>query len=68
MKKLKMSAKNTKTVFVVYYSTFGHVEVLARQICIGLEKAGGFFPFRKNLFYFKIKGYKIFKFELKFFK
>ena len=30
-----------KTVFVVYYSMYGHVEKLAREICKGLERAGG---------------------------
>jgi NAD(P)H dehydrogenase (quinone) len=29
-----------KTVFVIYYSLYGHVEKLARQICKGLERAG----------------------------
>jgi flavorubredoxin len=35
-----MSAKK-KTVFVIYYSMYGHVQTLAREICKGLEKAGG---------------------------
>jgi hypothetical protein len=35
-----MSAKK-KTVFVIYYSEYGHVLTLAREICKGLEKAGG---------------------------
>lgn len=30
-----------KSVYVVYYSTYGHVEKLARQQAKGLEKAGG---------------------------
>lgn len=30
-----------KKVFVVYYSMYGHMYALAREICIGLEKAGG---------------------------
>ena len=34
-----MSAKK-KTVFVIYYSMYGHVQALAREICKGLEKAG----------------------------
>jgi flavorubredoxin len=29
-----------RTVFVVYYSTYGHVEKLARQVAKGLERAG----------------------------
>ena len=35
-----MSAK-TKTVFVVYYSMYGHIEEMAVHIIKGLEKAGG---------------------------
>lgn len=35
-----MSAKK-KNVFVIYYSTYGHVQALAREVCKGLEKAGG---------------------------
>ena len=35
-----MSAKK-KTVFVIYYSMYGHVQQLAREVCKGLEKAGG---------------------------
>ncbi|CAF1028756.1 unnamed protein product [Brachionus calyciflorus] len=34
-----MSAKK-KTVFVIYYSMYGHVQALAREVCKGLEKAG----------------------------
>ena len=34
-----MSAK--KTVFVIYYSTYGHVHALARAQIKGLERAGG---------------------------
>jgi NAD(P)H dehydrogenase (quinone) len=30
----------TKTVFVVYYSMYGHVEKLAREVVKGLEKSG----------------------------
>lgn len=29
-----------KTVFVIYYSLYGHVAKLARQVCQGLERAG----------------------------
>ena len=29
-----------KTVFVIYYSMYGHVGTLARQVCKGVEKAG----------------------------
>ena len=35
------SAETQKTVYVIYYSMYGHVEALAREICKGLEKAGG---------------------------
>lgn len=34
-----MSAKK-KNVFVVYYSMYGHVQAMAREVCKGLEKAG----------------------------
>ena len=34
-----MSAKK-KTVFVIYYSMYGHIEALARAQVKGLEKAG----------------------------
>jgi NAD(P)H dehydrogenase (quinone) len=34
-----MSAKK-KNVYVVYYSMYGHVATMAREICKGLEKAG----------------------------
>lgn len=36
-----MSDSKPKTVFVVYYSTYGHVQALAKEICKGLERAGG---------------------------
>ena len=36
-----MSTKSKKTVFVIYYSMFGHVQKLAIEVCKGLEKAGG---------------------------
>jgi flavorubredoxin len=35
-----MSEKK-KVVFVVYYSMYGHLQSLAREICLGLEKSGG---------------------------
>lgn len=35
-------ATTKKTVYVIYYSMYGHVQALAREICKGLEKAGGF--------------------------
>lgn len=35
-----MSAKK-KTVCVVYYSMYGHIEKLAREVAKGLEKSGG---------------------------
>ncbi len=31
-----------KTVFVVYYSTYGHIEKMARSALKGLESSGGF--------------------------
>ena len=34
-----------KTVYVVYYSMYGHIEKLARHQLKGLEKAGGIFIF-----------------------
>ena len=37
-----MSAQQ-KTVFVIYYSMYGHIDKLAREACKGLEKAGGKF-------------------------
>ena len=30
-----------KVVYVFYYSMYGHVSTLAKQIMTGLEKAGG---------------------------
>lgn len=30
-----------KVVYVIYYSMYGHVQTLGREICKGLEKAGG---------------------------
>ena len=30
-----------KTVYVIYYSMYGHIEALARAQVRGLEKAGG---------------------------
>ena len=30
-----------KTVYVIYYSLYGHVQTLARAECKGLERAGG---------------------------
>jgi hypothetical protein len=44
-----MSAKK-ETVFVIYYSEYGHVLTLAREICKGLEKAGGNIYNEKILF------------------
>lgn len=35
-----MSAKK-RCVYVVFYSTYGHVEKLAREVAKGVEKAGG---------------------------
>ena len=40
--KKKMSAAK-KTVYVIYYSMYGHIEKLARHEIVGLEKAGGKF-------------------------
>lgn len=34
-----MSASQ-KTVFVIYYSLYGHIDKLAREVCKGLEKSG----------------------------
>jgi flavodoxin len=45
-----MSAKK-KTVFVVYYSMYGHVDKLAREISKGLEKAGGKLVKNKKLIF-----------------
>ncbi len=30
-----------RCVYVVYYSTHGHIEKLAREVAKGVEKAGG---------------------------
>jgi flavorubredoxin len=30
-----------RTVYVIYYSMYGHIEHMARSVCKGLEKAGG---------------------------
>ena len=37
-----MSARK-KTVYVVYYSMYGHIQTLAREVCKGLERSGGWF-------------------------
>ena len=37
----RMGSSEAKTVFVIYYSMYGHVDKLSREICKGLEKAGG---------------------------
>lgn len=34
------SASNKRKVYVVYYSMYGHIQSLARQVAVGLEKAG----------------------------
>ena len=39
-----------KKVIVVYYSMYGHIKTLAKEVVKGLERAGGF-----NIF--KIKTY-----------
>ena len=31
-----------KTVVVVYYSMYGHVQALAKEVCKGLQRSGGF--------------------------
>jgi flavorubredoxin len=40
-----MSAPKTsgskKTVYVIYYSMYGHISAMARSVARGLEKAGG---------------------------
>ena len=36
-----MADSKKKTVAVIYYSMYGHVQALARAECKGLEKAGG---------------------------
>ena len=33
-----MSTKK-KTVFVIYYSMYGHIKAMAEEVCKGLEKA-----------------------------
>jgi hypothetical protein len=33
----------TKSVYVVYYSMYGHVLQLAREVVKGLERAGGIY-------------------------
>lgn len=38
---LEIMGDRKKTVFVVYYSMYGHLQSLAREICKGLEKSGG---------------------------
>ena len=44
-----MSAKK-KTVYVIYYSMYGHIEALARAEMKGLEKAGGNKKMNLNFF------------------
>lgn len=34
-------SRKKKTVFVIYYSTYGHVATMAKHVCKGLEKSGG---------------------------
>lgn len=34
-------ASKKKLVYVVYYSMYGHVSTLARQVASGVEQAGG---------------------------
>ncbi len=46
-----MSAKK-KTVFVIYYSMYGHIEALARAEMKGLEKAGGNIKINLKFFQF----------------
>ncbi len=36
-----MSLNKKKVVYVVYYSMYGHVLTMAKQIAKGLESAGG---------------------------
>jgi len=43
-----MSEKK-KVVYVVYYSMYGHLQSLAREICLGLEKSGGNQNFYLNI-------------------
>ena len=35
-----MSARR-RNVYIIYYSTHGHIEKLAREVAKGVEKAGG---------------------------
>jgi hypothetical protein len=30
-----------KTVYVIYYSMYGHIQTLAREVVKGLERSGG---------------------------
>jgi hypothetical protein len=32
-----------KTVYVIYYSMYGHIQTLAREVVKGLERSGGIF-------------------------
>ena len=41
-----------KVVYVVYYSMHGHVSTMAKQIMVGLDKAGGIKFFLKYYFYY----------------
>jgi NAD(P)H dehydrogenase (quinone) len=47
-----MDSARKRTVLVVYYSMYGHIQHMARAVCKGLEKAGGkfFFLFQFNSF------------------
>ena len=45
----------SKQVFVIYYSMYGHVHTLAKHICKGLEKSGGWNFIQKKKFFFYLK-------------
>ena len=38
-----MSLNKKKVVYIVYYSMYGHVLTMAKQIAKGLESAGGIY-------------------------
>ena len=38
---LERMGDRKKSVFVVYYSMYGHVQTLAREVAKGVELAGG---------------------------
>jgi multimeric flavodoxin WrbA len=47
-----MAGEKVPTVYVIYYSTYGHVEKLARNIVKGLERSG----VKVKLFQVRLRG------------